>query len=141
MAQDDFSPLMGSLHMLYWMGRDPLSTLRGWIESLLQEQDPGTVLEAVRVTADPRYLSGGRQVAEGKVILTRMGFAFAFEIEVTDSQKRPWTLTGVTTIVAAGLDKPGETRYQFYFELDGELEEFSSPEVMGVSMQEIDQAG
>jgi hypothetical protein len=127
-TQDDFHALEESRHMLAWvgLGAEPYRDLRARFVETIRAQDPGSVLEWVRLVGEPEFLTGGLKTHDGgHVLLRRAGLAFAFELSVVAGDGQRWTLRGVATLAGARLDQPGRARFRFYFDLDAELEAMS----------------
>ncbi|WP_371497723.1 hypothetical protein OG871_17380 [Kitasatospora sp. NBC_00374] len=106
--QDDFARLTSPDHWLDWLGKDPAGAVRGSIAGILGDQTPGAVVEWLKVTEDPRFLTGGRPdpADAQRVTVTRAGAAVPFALSVTAPGHRREVLWGVFTWAAAGLDQP-----------------------------------
>jgi hypothetical protein len=139
---DDFSGLDASRHMLPWVGLDeddPYRELRGHFEGALVAQDPGSVLEWVRMVGEPELVTGGRPADDGAyVVVTRAGLAFAFELSVVAGDLRRWPLRGVANLVGVRLDRPGEARFQFHFDVDADLETLTRTGVLTERLYALD---
>jgi hypothetical protein len=137
---EDWSPFDESLHMLFWLGKDPKGVLRDRIASVLRKQVDDAQLDWVRVLAEPRFITGGKKSAvEGKMTIVRMGVAFSFAIGVQSSHHEPIELRGVASICGRGLDGKSEFRSAFHFDLHADLDERASVEVLGKRMYALDE--
>lgn len=141
MTSDDFSGLDASRHMLPWVGlgeEDPYGELREHFEEALVAQDPGSVLEWVRLVGEPKFLTAGRRTDDGNMILQRAGLAFSFELSVVAGDLRRWPLAGVATLVGARLGTPAP-RFQFHFDVNEDLETMTKTERFACRLAALDE--
>jgi hypothetical protein len=107
---DDLTLLDDTKHWLGWLGPRPRDAVRHELERILGQQVAGTVVEQMRITAEPHYLTGGRPTEDDpdKVVVTRAALAAPFVALVKAPDGAGGELEGVLSWVAAGLD--GEVR-------------------------------
>ncbi|CAM5527158.1 hypothetical protein BOQ63_004155 (plasmid) [Streptomyces viridifaciens] len=123
-SKDDFTRLTESEHWLGWLGEEPAVAVRESISGILREQVPDAVLEWLKITDSPRYLTGGRprQDDPSHLIVTRTGLAVAFALSVTSPGRRRDVLQGVFSWVAVGLDQPDGRKDRLWFDLRADLD-------------------
>ena len=120
-SDDDFTPLISPNHWLGWVGDDPASIVRNEIEGMLQNQQPNSKLEWVRLKGEPEYLTGGTRVSNdpSKITVIRAGFAVLFELQVlVEGQQEQ--LSGVFSWVVMGLDT--ERRDRVFLDLHADIQ-------------------
>lgn len=110
-VRDDFTRLTGGGHWLGWLGDDPAATVRDSLAGMLTDQVPGSTVPWMKITAEPRYLTGGRPMPEDpdRVVVTRAALAAPFALGV-ESPSGDEILWGVYTVVVAGLDSTARSR-------------------------------
>ena len=119
--QDDFSPLIEADHWLEWLGDDPAKTVRDSIELSLAGQVEGATVEWLRITAEPRFLTGGTKIPDdpAKIRIVRTALAVEFILLVTqpgqtgkrrllrkEAPARRDVLRGVFSLAVTGMDEP-----------------------------------
>ncbi|MFJ9774439.1 hypothetical protein ACIRVF_24920 [Kitasatospora sp. NPDC101157] len=122
--KDDFTELTGSGHWLGWLAEEPAVAVRDSISGILREQVPDAVLEWLKITDSPRYLTAGRprQGDPSHLLVTRAGLAVAFALSVTSPGRRREILQGVFSWVAVGLDQPDGRQDRVWFDLRADLD-------------------
>jgi len=106
---DSFTKLDNPDHWLGWLPHESDQAVRSALESTLNAQVPGSVVEWVKIVEDPVFLTGGvRNPSDpDKIIVQRAALAVVFWLGVRPPQERIEVLTGAFSWVAAGLDQPG----------------------------------
>ncbi|GAA1969179.1 hypothetical protein [Catenulispora subtropica] len=120
---DDFTRLTALDHFWNWLPGEPVATIRGSVEELLTDQVPGAVLEWMKVTDEPKVVSGGREIPgdDEKLILVRTGVAVPFGLSVRSPDGRRDILWGVFTWAASGLDNPAHRSDRVWFDLQTDI--------------------
>jgi hypothetical protein len=136
---DNFEPFAETRHMLGWLGSQPELTLREQVEAVLRTQVEGSTLSWIRVIGEPKYITAGKSDPEGgQMIAGAVAVAFAFSLMAEAPGQEPWDLHGVASMIGVGLDEEkGQQSYRFFFELDADLDEVSSPQVMGERLRTL----
>ncbi|WP_020519715.1 hypothetical protein [Catelliglobosispora koreensis] len=121
---DDFSKLLEPDHWLGWLGDDPAQAIRESVEEIIAEQVPGAVIEWMKITDTPKFLTAGRrdESDSSQLIVTKTGIAAPFAVGVRSIVERD-ILWGVHTIVIVGMDDPDTARSRVWFELRAPLDE------------------
>ena len=122
---DDFTKLTDANHFWAWLPDEPAAAVRQSVARLLDEQVPGAVLEWMKVTDTPEFVTGGRRDPEDEqyLIVVRAGVAMPFALSVRTPEGRRDILWGVFTWVASGLDKPqGQRRDRVWLDLNARIE-------------------
>lgn len=121
---DDFTKLTELDHFWFWLDDDPVTAIRGSVEEVLAEQVPGAVVEWMKVTDEPKVVSGGRQIPgdDDNVILTRTGVAVPFGLSVRAPDGRRDILWGVFTWAASNLDQPSNRHDRVWLDLQTDIE-------------------
>ncbi|WP_200895489.1 hypothetical protein [Kitasatospora griseola] len=103
--KDDFARLADSKHWLDWLGPQPAVAVRDSIAGILDEQVSGAILEWIKITDVPRYLTGGRPQSDdkGHVIVTRAGIALPFALSVASPGRKREILQGTFSWVAVNV--------------------------------------
>lgn len=124
---DDFTNLEQTRHMLEWLADDPYQAIRSKIEDTLRQQVADSVLESLRVTSQPQWLTGARRTEEDndKAILVRTAVVFEFELAVA-SGGQLHSLSGTFSWAGINLDDPENRQQRIWFDLGGTLAEFGS---------------
>jgi hypothetical protein len=122
--QDDFAKLTEPNHWLGWLGDDPPRAVRESVAEIIDDQVAGAVLEWMKITEEPRFLTGGRRSPDDpeKLLLTRAGLAAAFAAGVRSPDGRREVLWGVYTVAVSGLDRPEAARSRVWFDLRSGLD-------------------
>ncbi|MEV0644799.1 hypothetical protein AB0I28_06010 [Phytomonospora sp. NPDC050363] len=116
---DDFSRLVSPDSWIGWLGEDPAATVRTSLSEMLSDQVPDAVVEWLKVTDEPRHLTGGRRTDDGdRMVLTRAAIAVPFGLGVRSPDGGFHALSGVFTIAMSGLDEAGPPRSQLWLDLD-----------------------
>ena len=120
---DDFTKLTELDHFWHWLADDPVAAVRSSVEELLTDQVPGAVLEWMKVTDEPKVVSGARELPGDpeKLILVRTGLAVPFALSVRDPEGRREILWGVFTWAASGLDTPSNRKDRVWFDLQTDI--------------------
>ncbi len=134
---DDLSLLDDTKHWLGWLGPHPRDAVRHELERILGHQVQGTVVETMRLTAEPHYLTGGRPTEDDpdKVVVTRAALAAPFVATFVAPDGEAGELEGVLSWVAAGLDT--ETRKDRVF-LDIGDDAAAAVDRLGARIYELD---
>lgn len=108
-VRDDFTRLDQPDHWLGWLPDTPARSVRGQLQDLLASQVEGSVLDWVKITDEPTFLTAGvRSPADPqRLIVRRAGLAVVFALGVRAPQRKPAILTGAFTWATVGLDEPG----------------------------------
>lgn len=124
--QDDFARLTAPDHWLGWLPGEPSAVIRTELLKTLEDQVPGSTLEWVKVTDEPKFLTGfvrnpndtetPNDMVRGTV--TRAGLAVAFVLSVVTPSRQRFFLHGGFSWAATGLDRPGERQDRTWFDLD-----------------------
>ena len=124
---DDFAKLKKTEHMLRWFADEPYAAIRSSVEDMLREQVADSRLTTFRVLSEPQWLTGARRpdAESSEAILVRSGVAFEFGLTV-ESDGQSQQLSGVFTLVAVDLDKPGQHKHRVWMDLAGTLEQLGS---------------
>jgi hypothetical protein len=122
--KDDFTELIEFDHFWHWLPDEPTKAVRDSVAELLADQVPGAVLEWMKVTDEPKAVTGGREVPgdEQKMILVRTGIAVPFGLSVVAPDGRRDILWGVFTWAASGLDDPSNRKDRVWFDLRTDIE-------------------
>jgi len=117
---DDFTRLEQPDHWLGWLPDTPGRSVRGQLEALLAAQVEGSLLDWVKITDQPVFLTAGvRSPADPeRVIVRRAGLAIVFALGVRAPQQKPAILTGAFTWATVGLDEPGHRRDRMWIDLN-----------------------
>lgn len=119
---DDFGPLVDPDAWIGWLGEDPAATVRFALAGMLGDQVEGAEVEWMKVTGEPRHVTGGRRVEEtDEVVVTRAAIAVPFGLGVRSPDGSFHVLSGVLTIAMSGLDEP-EARSQLWLDLDADAD-------------------
>jgi hypothetical protein len=118
-VRDDFGALESPDHWLGWLPAEPSSAVRQSIENILTGQVPGSVVEWIKIVAEPAFLTGGTRLPDdpSSVVVSRAGLAAPFAVGVLPPGGRREILTGVFSWVAVGLDEPGARLDRIWFDL------------------------
>jgi len=119
----DFERLLPTEHMMKWLTPEPQTAIRTQIDTILNQQVPGSILLGFRVTSEPDWLTRARPSADdpAKVILVSTGFAFEFELSVRSPEETIFDLKGVFSWVGLHLDDLSSIQHQTWLDLDGDL--------------------
>ncbi|MFF4629045.1 hypothetical protein [Streptomyces griseorubiginosus] len=122
--QDDFGKLTDPDHWLGWLGDDPAIAVRAGVEECLRAQVADAVVEWVKITQTPRFLTGGRRHSEDAelMLVTRAALAAPFALSVRTAQHGRSVLLGVFSWAAVNLSGPGERKDRHWFDLDVDLD-------------------
>ena len=71
-------------HWLDWLGDQPGRAVRDRIEELLAQQVEGAKVEWLKITEEPKFLTGGKPLADdpGRAQVVRTGLAVEFGLSV-----------------------------------------------------------
>ncbi|MDI2131174.1 hypothetical protein QI554_34085 [Yinghuangia seranimata] len=122
-VQDDFSKLTEPDHWLGWLSDEPAVLVRDAVAKSLEKQAPGAVVEWMKVTHAPAFLTGGvprgEPDADGKsrVLVVRAAVAVPFALSVRTPDSRREVLWGAFSWVAVRLDRPHERRDRTWLDL------------------------
>lgn len=120
---DDFTRLVAPGSWLGWLGDDPAATVRFALAGMLGDQVEGAEVAWMKVTAEPRHLTGGRPTDDGaQMTLTRAAIAVPFGLGVRSPDGGFHVLSGVFTIAMSGLDEPDGPRSQLWLDLDADAD-------------------
>jgi len=116
---DDWSKLESSDHWLGWLPGEPGAAVRQALEETIGEQVPGSVVEWVKVTDDPVFLTGGPRPSDNpdQVIVRRAALAIEFALSVLLPSGKREVLVGSFSWVAVGLDGVGQRRDRTWFDI------------------------
>lgn len=128
-VRDDVTRLTGGGHWLGWLGDDPAGAVRDSVAGMLTDQVPGSTVPWMKITDEPRYLTGGRPMPEDpdRVVVTRAALAAPFALGVESPSGRE-ILWGVYTVVVSGLDATARSRawLDLWTDLDTAHEQLAS---------------
>jgi hypothetical protein len=107
-VRDDFARLESPDRWLGWLPGPAGRAVRAQLQDLLAGQVPGSVVDWVKVTDEPAFLTVGVKADNDPGVLTvrRAAVAVPFALGVRKPPGRPEILTGVLTWAAVGLDRP-----------------------------------
>lgn len=122
--RDDLELLTKADHWLGWLGEQPGRAVRDRIEELLGEQVEGAKVEWLKIIAEPKFLTGGKPLADdpGKAQVVRTALAAEFGLSVVQPDGRRDVLTGVFSLAVAGMDEP-TAREQSWLDLGESIDE------------------
>ncbi|WP_202867512.1 hypothetical protein [Kribbella pittospori] len=106
--RDDFELLTKPDHWLDWLGDQPGRAVRDRIEELLAQQVEGAKVEWLKITEEPKFLTGGKPLADdpGKAQVVRTALAVQFGLSVVRPDGPRDVLTGVFSLAVAKMDEP-----------------------------------
>ncbi|MGB6458120.1 MAG: hypothetical protein WBH47_26910 [Streptosporangiaceae bacterium] len=109
-VRDDFTRLEQPDHWLGWLPDTPARSVREQLQDLLASQVEESVLDWVKITDEPVFVTAGaRSPADPQILIVRRaGLAAVFALGVRPPQGKPEVLTGAFTWATVGLDKPGQ---------------------------------
>lgn len=120
--QDDFTKLSEVDHFLSWMLGDLPTVVRDGVTEVLVEQVPESVVDWMKVTGDPEFLSAGipEPAEEGgesrRMTLVRAGMVVPFALSVRSPGRRE-ILWGTFSWVGVNLHRPDESRRRTWVDL------------------------
>ncbi|WP_199234662.1 hypothetical protein [Kribbella sp. VKM Ac-2568] len=116
--RDDFELLTKADHWLGWLGDQPGRAVRDRIEELLVQQVEVAKVEWLKITEEPKFLTGGMPLADdpGRAQVVRTGLAVEFGLSVVQLDGRRDVLTGVFSLAVARMDEPA-AREQSWLDL------------------------
>jgi hypothetical protein len=124
---DDSSRLDPSEHYLGWLPGVPFLVVRTSIGDLLTEQQAGTELEWLKITADPAYRTAGRRLDTNpsSLIMTRAALCIEFALGLRTATGERAVLVGCFTWAASGLGSDGQRHDQVWLDLGTPLDRAS----------------
>lgn len=124
-VRDDFTRLEQPDHWLGWLPDTPARSIRGELQDLLAAQVKGSLLDWVKITNEPVFLTAGvRSPADSqRLIVRRAGLAVVFALGVRAPQRKPAILTGAFTWATIGLDEPGQRRDRTWIDFNTSREQ------------------
>ncbi|MGV9411584.1 hypothetical protein ACWDOP_16860 [Nocardia sp. NPDC003693] len=114
---DDFARLASDDTFIGRLGFDPEEMIREQITAMLVEQVPGTIVEWIKVTDDPRQLTAGIHGAENRFTVTRVGIAIPVAFAAVSPSARREILWGVLTYAQTGMNDPATNRRRMWLDL------------------------
>ncbi|MCF2525645.1 hypothetical protein [Yinghuangia soli] len=128
--QDDFTKLTEPDHWLGWLPGDPERAVLDGIVECLTSQAPGAVVDWLKVTGTPAFLTGGIPQADGgeadptrrSVLVVRAAMAVPFALSVRAPERRREILWGVFSWVAVDLHRPEQRKDRTWLDLWTPLE-------------------
>lgn len=105
-------------HWLGWLGDQPGRAVRDRIEELLAQQVEVAKVEWLKITEEPKFLTGGMPLADdpGRAQVVRTGLVVEFGLSVVQLDGRRDVLTGVFSLAVARMDEPA-AREQSWLDL------------------------
>ena len=113
---DDFAKLSSDATFIGQLGFDPEAMIREQITAMLVEEVPGTVVEWIKVTDEPRQLTAGIQ-GDTNFTVTRVGIAVPVEFSALAPSERREVLWGVLTYTQTGMNRPETARRRMWLDL------------------------
>jgi hypothetical protein len=119
-VRDDFARLETPDHWLGWLPDTPGRSVRDQLQQMLAGQVGGAVLDWVKITDEPVFLTVGvRSPADAQLLIVRRaGLAVVFVLLVRSPHAKPSTLAGAFSWAAVGLDEPGHRRDRTWIDLN-----------------------
>jgi hypothetical protein len=119
--RDDFSGFNGAEHMFFGL-EQRVQMIRRHVEDGLREQVADSVVDAIVMEGEPKFLSLGRKTDDPhKVIVAHFGFCLRARLSLScDSGRKHETLSAALTFLFGNVDRPGASRMQTHFDLHGD---------------------
>lgn len=121
--EDDFSVLVGKEHMFYGLNA-PFEMIRDETEAGLRKQVADSVLDAIKLRDEPKFLTLGRKIEDGsKIIVTHFGVCVRATLQVTyHGGTRHEAIDAALTFMFANVDRRGLERTRTFFDLHAEAQ-------------------
>lgn len=118
-VRDDFTRLEEPDHWLGWLPGAPSISVRAALAEMLADQAADAVVEWVKITDEPVFLTTGVRSPDDpdRLTIRRAALAVVFALRVSAPGLRPEILTGAFSWVAGGLDKPGGRRDRTWLDI------------------------
>jgi hypothetical protein len=119
--REDFTKLTAPNHWLGWLPGEPSAVVREALLECITLQAPGSMLEWVKITEEPAFLTGlaSRDPSDThKFTVTRAGVAVAFVLSVVMLSQQRYFVRGGFSWAATGLDRPGERKDRTWFDVN-----------------------
>jgi hypothetical protein len=138
-VRDDFARLEQPDHWLGWLPDTPARSVRGELQDLLSLQVEGSVLDWVKITDEPVFLTVGvRSPADPqRLVVRRAGLAVIFALRVRPPQRKPEILTGAFTWATVGLDQAGDRRDRTWIDFNTSRER--AEELLNYRIHHVDE--
>ncbi len=115
---DDYGALVGKEHMFYGL-KAPFEMIREETEAGLRQQVSDSVLDAIKVRDEPKFLTLGRKIDDGsKIVVTHYGVCVRATLHATYSGgTRHEAIDAVLTFMFGNVDRRGAERCRTFFDL------------------------
>jgi hypothetical protein len=119
--RDDFSGFAGAEHMFFGL-EQPFQMIRRHVEDGLREQVADTVVDAIVMEGEPKFLTLGRKTEDARtVIVGHFGFCLMARLTLSCNGGRTReTLPAALTFLFGNVDKKDDTRMQTHFDPHGD---------------------
>jgi|GEM_PF-3188046 len=118
--RDRFAGLTGQEHIFEILD-DPLAVVRREVEHGLREQIADTIVDAIVMEGEAKFLTVGERAGEDAMTVQHVGFCLrtrlALRHETTDDREE---LDATLTFLFAHVDRPGQEQLRTYFDLQGD---------------------
>ncbi len=120
--RDDFAVFTGHEHMFFGI-RDPYRMIRGETESVLRGQVDDTEVESIVCSGEPKYLTLGRKIDDGSVVVTWFGFCVRALVALRyDGGRQRDELPSALTFLFGRVDEPGQELTRVYLDVHDDAE-------------------
>jgi hypothetical protein len=100
---------------------DPFAMIREELEGGLREQVPDTVVEAIRVVDEPKFLTIGRKTENpSQVIVAHYGVCLRTTVDVRSNTAAPARLDATLTFLFGNVDRRGQEKARTTFDLNAD---------------------
>jgi len=135
--RDQFAGFTGDEH-LFALLDDPLQLIRAELEHDLREQVPDTVLHAIVMQGEPKFLTVGDRGPDDTMTVTHFGFCIRTRLALghagRDAREE---LDATLTFLFGLLDRPGQQQLRTFFDLGGDADRAFTDETFDERFEEL----
>jgi hypothetical protein len=114
--RDDFNAFAGQEHMLFSLA-EPYMMIREAVESMLRGQVADVVVERIATFGEPKFLTLGRKIDDGKLIVTAFAFAVSAMVDVRSAAHGAQQLRATVSFLFRDVDA-GDMDHRTFLDLN-----------------------
>lgn len=118
---DDFSAFHGHEHMFFGL-RDAFGLIRSEVEDALRQQIADTEVLSIATLGEPKFLTLGRKVDGGEMVVTHFAFAVRAKLTVLFDERRKGELIEALLTFLFGDVDTNEKRFRRFIDVHAEAE-------------------